>query len=125
MKFASKIVGLCLVVTLIAAFAPANDAWAEVDRAPHSLAVPVESAASCHARGGSESSESQRPLSYRCCMTGHDVAVVQASQSPRPIARCVRVVSQVEPGLTESTIRAVDGSIILSAYPPSTSPLRI
>jgi hypothetical protein len=121
MKIACKIVGLFLVGTLVAALMSAmfvTDALADSDRAP------IEGAASCHGHSSSQHPHLPAPLSYRCCMTGHDSAVVQASQSPQPLAQFARVASYVEPGVVETVIRCLVGSIVLSADPPR-SPLRI
>jgi hypothetical protein len=123
MKFASKIVGLCLVGTLIAALMPAmfvTDAWADAYRAG-----PIEGAAGCHGQGGSQPPHLPTPSSYRCCMTGHDAAVVQASQSLQPMAQCARVAAHVESGTVEVVLAGVEGSIVRSADPPGRSPLRI
>jgi hypothetical protein len=131
MKVASKILGMMLVTTLMMASFAAS-AFAGTERAPS--AGPVDHEAGCHRHGHAipsgtplhssiPRSPRPAPVNYGCCLTGHDVAVVQTSDFPHPTAAYVCLFT--EPMLTASSVGDMTLSLILSADPPDTTPLRI
>jgi hypothetical protein len=143
MKCGGKILGLLLSAVIIAAplAAPlATKAWAEPDTAGASSsgfpAGGTEHPAGCHAHAGKTLPHSQpprpqlphsprpTPVSYQCCLTGHDVAVVQAFLSPQPSIQCTRVTLRLDPA-SISLLDELEVSALLSADPPGTTPLRI
>lgn len=132
MKVASKILGLLLTVALVMT----TGAWAEADHAPApasgstSMSTSTSDArlAGCHARGD-RIPHSQRPLpgpvSYQCCLTGHDAAVVKALHVPQPSVLGVYLALPVEPAPRLSLVSHLEGAMVLSADPPGSPPLRI
>jgi hypothetical protein len=133
MKFGSKILGLLLIAALVTATLVTRSLAVGVpDHAP-SEALD-ERPAGCHAHGGQSlplapqpHSPLPAPVSYKCCLTGHDAAVVPASTSPQPPAQChyTQVALQIQSALTAYFLGDLDVSIRLSADPPGTTPLRI
>jgi|ERR1700687_696852 len=127
MKFGSKILGLLLIAALLLATRSLAVAIAVADHAP-SAAVD-ERQAGCHAHGGKSLPRSPlpAPVSYQCCLTGHDAAVMPASTSPQPPAQCqyTRVTLQIESALTVYFLGGLEVSMLLSADPPGMTPLRI
>jgi len=132
MKFGSKILGLLLIAALVTAALPGRAlVLAAADHAP-SAAVD-ERPAGCHAHGGQSlplvsppRSPLPAPVSYKCCLTGHDVAVVPASASPQTPAQCqhTQVTLQIQPSLT-AYFSGEEVSTVPTAEPPGTTPLRI
>jgi len=131
MKYESKILGLLLIAALVTAtLATRSLAVAGADGAP-SAAVD-ERPAGCHAHGSQSlplsplpHSPLPAPVSYQCCLTGHDAAVVPDSISPQPPAQCAAVHRQIEPLLTGYFLGDFEVSMIPSADPPGMTPLRI
>ncbi len=135
MKYESKILGLLLIATLVTATLATRFlavAVAGADNAP-SVAVD-ERPAGCHAHGGQSlplsplpHSPLPAPVNYQCCLTGHDAAVVSASTSPQPPAQCqyAQVTLQIQSALTAYFLGGLEISMLLSADPPGTNPLRI
>jgi len=89
----------------------------------------------CHAHGGKGLPDSQphsrfphtqprAPVSYQCCLTGHDAAVVQPSHYAPPSHQWIRVTLQIVPALAECSYSS-EVSKVLSADPPNITPLRI
>src|SRR5258706_1781194 len=82
MKRGSKILGLLLITALVTAALPAGSL--EVAAADHESAPSAalgERPAGCHVHGGTSPSHSPLPypplpppVSYKCCLTGHDAA---------------------------------------------------
>jgi hypothetical protein len=66
-----------------------------------------------------------RPVSYRCCQTGHNSAVVEASQtSPASLAFVLRGDFRPAPSLLSTRNRS--GNLLTpSADPPCSTPLRV
>src|ERR1700721_863671 len=133
MKLTSKTVGLLLAAALVAA-SLATDAFATDHsfRSPSHLAEPSESYASCQAHiTASQSPQSQRPhppsstpVSYHhyCCVTGHNAALLQASQFPQPSCRWTRLTFlSLSMQLTRST-ESPESSPIFSIAPPQLLP---
>ncbi len=132
MKFGSKILGLLLIAALVMATRSLAVAVAGADNTP-SAAVD-ERPAGCHAHGGQSlplsplpHSPLPAPVNYQCCLTGHDAAVVSASTSPQRPAQCqyAQVTLQIQSALTAYFLGGLEISMLLSADPPGTNPLRI
>jgi hypothetical protein len=135
MKFGSKILGLLLIAALVTAALPMVALEAAVEGADHGSAPSAalgRRPAGCHAHGSKNlplsplpHSPLPAPVSYKCCLTGHDAAVVPASTSPQPPAQCTPVRPQVESPLTAYFLGGLEVSMVPSADPPGTTPLRI
>jgi len=130
MKCGSKILGLLLIAALVTATLATRSLAVAVAVADHAPSAAVdERPAGCHAHGGPSLPPSPlpAPVNYQCCLTGHDAAVVPASTSPQPPAQCqyIRVTLQIESALTAYFLGGLDFSMLLSADPPGTTPLRI
>jgi hypothetical protein len=127
---ASKIIGMSLIISLSIATL-ATGAWAEADHASSPLPSTgsSERGPACHGHDAAILPHSHprlpAPESYRCCLTGHDAAVVRASYLAQPSAEVSRVAVQIEPALTTSELDGLEFSVVLSADPPGTTPLRI
>jgi hypothetical protein len=124
MKIWSKILGLLLIAALVTT-PLATRALAEPDHASALPPAPVEHPPTCHTRGGNPVPRSPLPANYKCCLTGHDAAVVQASTSQQPPAQCTAVPPQIESLLTGYFFGGLEVSIVPSADPPGKTPLRI
>jgi hypothetical protein len=132
MTFAREIVAFLLIAALVTGTATA--ALTAADHASGSaglLAASGERPAGCHAHSGMPLPDSQvphspapTPASYRCCLIGHDVAVVQASYSSPFSHQWTRVTLQIAPALAECS-HLSEVSKVLSADPPDITPLRI
>jgi hypothetical protein len=132
MKFGSKILGLLLIAALVTATLPTRSfAVAVADHAPS--AALDERPADCHAHGDQSRPHSPlphsplpAPVSYQCCLTGHDAAVVPAT-SPQPPAQCqyARLTLQIDSALRADFFGGLEGSMLLSVDPPGMTPLRI
>ncbi len=136
MKIFSKFPSLMLIAAILMATLPAS-AGAEKD---HSSASPArrlaglgERPAGCHAHGGANSyvpptdSSPPAPVPHQCCLTGHDVAMVPAPAShySQSYSQWAQVTPQITPTLSESLFGRLEVSMVLSAHPPGTPPLRI
>lgn len=128
MKLGREVLGLLLIAALVMATAMASDAWAEAN---HAASAPSQSAAGCHGHSekslpDSRNSRSPRPapVSYRCCLTGHDAAVVRAALVLSP-GHVTRLALRVEPALTACCSRDSEVLMVLSADPLGPTPLRI
>ena len=129
MKFGSKILGLILIMSLVTAAMPTGS-FAADDHSSAPSAALGQHPASCHAHGGkslplSSLPHSPLPASYKCCLTGHDAAAVPASISPIPQAQGSRRPPQIEYVLTGCFLGGLEVSMVRSADPPGTTPLRI
>jgi hypothetical protein len=140
----SKILGLLLTAALT--ITPlATIAFAAADHLSASpreqSAAPSETSSGCHAHASAPLTHSPlshsplprsplstpipTPMSYQCCLTGHDVAVVQASQSSRPLTECARLTVRIEPLLAECLVGAFEFTAAVSSDLPDTTQLRI
>jgi hypothetical protein len=124
MKIGSKILGLLLIAALVAA-PLATRAWAEPDHASAPPEAPIERPSTCHTHGGSPGPHSPLPASYKCCLTGHDAAVVQDSTSQQPAAQYTAVPAQIESLPTGYFLGGLQVPMVLSTDSPGTTPLRI
>jgi len=135
MKFGREILELLLIAALVMSTL-ATGVRAEADHAASSsslsLAAPAPRSASCHSQGSKTLPDSQKshsprpaPVSYQCCLTGHDAAVVRALFVPHPSGQGTRLGLGREPALTTCCLRDLEVSMVLSADPPGSTPLRI
>jgi len=135
MKCGSRTLGLLLTAALVMA-TWATGALTAADLASRSLAglpaPPVEHPTGCHAHGGKSLPDSQlphsprpAPASHQCCLTGHDVAMVQPSHPTPPSRQWTQVAVQIMAALTECSYEESDVSMVLAADPPGMTPLRI
>lgn len=136
MKIFSKFPSLMLIAAILMASMPAS-AGAEKDLASGSparrLAGLGERLAGCHAQGGANSyvpptdSSPPAPVPHQCCLTGHDVAMVPApaSHCSQPYSQWAQVSWQITLTLRECLFGRLEVSMVLSAHPPGTPPLRI
>ncbi|MGD0212093.1 MAG: hypothetical protein ABSB87_02600 [Terriglobales bacterium] len=127
MTSGSKILGLLLIAAVVIAPLTAG-ALADADTPLTGL---TGRPSVCHMHLGGTPSDSNPPhyprsvpASYQCCLAGHDAALMQRSGSPQPSAECVRITVQFEPALPSSS-SGLESSILPSADPPGTNPLRI
>ena len=135
MKLVSKLVRLSLTPFLMAALvAPtlAPVAWAEADHASKPSARLAERTAGCHAHGDNalphspqSHSELPAPLSYQCCLTGHDAAIVPAFHFAQPSAKVQDAAEPIEPSPTVPSWNGFEVFTTLFAYSPGLTPLRI
>jgi hypothetical protein len=129
MNYGSKILGLLLIAALVTAALPTGAlVLAAADHAPS--AAVGERPAGCHAHKNPPDSPLPHsplpaPASYQCCLTGHDAAVVPASTSPQPPAPSAPAPPQIESLLTGYFLGGLEVSMVPSAEPPGTTPLRI
>ena len=123
MEMGSKILPLLLIAALVTT-PLATRALAAPDHASAPPA-PVEHPPTCHAHGGNPAPRSPRPANYKCCLTGHDAAVVKASTSQQCPAHCTPVPPQIESLLKGYSLSGLEVSMVRSADPPGTTPLRI
>ncbi|MGA6986976.1 MAG: hypothetical protein WBZ01_13055 [Terriglobales bacterium] len=127
MKYGRKILGLLLTVALATATL-ATDAGAAADQTASAYG---QSAAGCHGYSDksfpdSQNSRSPRPapVSYQCCLTGHDAAAVRASLVPQPSGQITHLALRVAPAwyFLSGDLKV---ATVLSSDPPGSSPLRI
>ena len=86
-------------------------------------AQPLEQAAgSCH-EPGSKAPPTQS-TSYQCCLTGHNVAVPQASHSAEPLLHNIQIERVVAAPVTSPAVR-LEKTLISSGDPPGVTALRI
>jgi hypothetical protein len=144
--FASKVLRLLLIAAL--AIMPAPTGALAFSQVTSSSAPDMpdrgNSLAGCHGQVGAASHSSvtdsplpdsqlrhsrfphqPAPTNYQCCLTGHDVAVVQACQSWQPSNQSKRLTSDREPSLAESTWLELEPATVLSANSSLRTPLRI
>jgi hypothetical protein len=133
MKVAPKILGLLVIAALVLSMSA--EARAKADQASAfstpPLAASTERPAGCHAHGGSipsappTHSVPPAPASHRCCLTGHDAALIPLSYRTPPCHPVIRVTLQIRPALTECSFNGLDVSKVLIPDSPGITPLRI
>jgi hypothetical protein len=125
MKLGSKISALLLIVTIASAM------FAEADHFSVPKSRQQESNAGCHAHAGKNLPTSERrpePSSYKCCLTGHDAAIVLASDLPRCPAQCAQVLLRIGNEQRSSSSEFFNLRIAItnsSSHPPDLTSLRI
>jgi hypothetical protein len=65
------------------------------------------------------------PVSYQCCLTGHDAALLQAPYQTQFSVQSVQARVEVEPALTVSAFESSEAATVISTDPPGKTPLRI
>jgi hypothetical protein len=135
MKFGSRILELLLIAALVMAALPTGSlevavAVAGTDHGSGASGALGERPAGCHAHKSLPDSPLPQsplpaPVSYKCCLTGHDAVVLPASISPQPPAQCTPVPPQIESLLAGYFLGGLEVSIVPSPQPPGTTPLRI
>ena len=134
MKFFRGFLGLLLTAALVAATSATGPLTAANQASGSSaglLTAPRERPAGCHAHGGNSLPDSRlpqsppAPASYQCCLTDHDVAVVQASFHTPPSQHLTQSTRQIMPALTACSYNRSKVSRVLPADPPGITPLRI
>ena len=65
------------------------------------------------------------PVSYQCCLTGHDAAVVKALHVPQPSVLGARLALHIQLASGVSLVSDLKVAMVLSADPPGSPPLRI
>jgi hypothetical protein len=108
-----------MAVTLLSVISAA--ATAGQDTALMNVTQPQP--AGCHHRDGAPAS---RPVSYRCCQSGHDSAILQSSLSSQLEFVDVTSLADSSQNTTLTIVRRNLRKLALpSADPPGTTPLRI
>jgi len=131
MKFGHRILGLLLSAALVmAALSTGALTAAEHGSGTGLLPAPSQRPTACHMHGGKGLPDSQlphspRPASYECCLTGHDVAAVQAPHHIAPSCGWTPVAQQGAPALIHCSFNGYEVTMLLSAAPPGLAPLRI
>jgi hypothetical protein len=136
MKCRSKILSL-VVIGALAWTTSAIDAWADNngthhDHASRVPATPTERIGSCHAHSQTgipvprrEGPPAPGSSNYKCCLTGHDSALVPLIQGQRPFAHGFRLAVQVQPTRVTSATTACQITAIVCGDPPNITALRI
>jgi hypothetical protein len=84
----------------------------------------VRSPAPCHQHGSAV--PHPRPATYRCCQSGHNLAILQISAAPQSDSSQAIVPSNARPTPTASFVRHHVGNLTTSsADPPDLTPLRV
>lgn len=113
MSQVSKIVAVLLIATVTAGFCAAHR--------HSSFAQLHQRLSGCHGHSGTPA---QAP-SHDCCLTAHDVAVLQMSDISRPHIHRKEADLPLEPLSATTSPAATDPSPICSAAPPGITPFRI
>lgn len=134
MKCPAKILSL-VVIAALAWTTSAINAWADNARTYYNhaaSATPNERPAGCHthSRAGipvprDGDSPARVPSNYKCCMTGHDAAIVQSLHSQGPSAHGSQLEPEVQLAPAASSFTPAQASTILCADPPNITALRI
>jgi hypothetical protein len=108
-----------LVVLLAAVVATASPFGQEASPMP----AVHEQPAGCHQHG---TAPSPQPVSYRCCQSGHDSAILQISFTSQldtaDLTSPIELIEVMTPDITHPSIRHLANS---SADPPGITPLRV
>jgi hypothetical protein len=135
MKCRAKILSL-VVVAALAWTMSAIDAWADNEGTHNNhefpaSAPPSEHPVSCHAhsRAGipvqhNENLPTPAQSNYKCCLTGHDAAIVQSIHAQQPCALGSRLAPQVPAPVASAGDSAQDPTKFC-ADPPNINALRI
>jgi hypothetical protein len=76
----------------------------------------------CHGHGNR--APAPEPTNYKCCLSGHNIAIPQSSDSPQPAFTSTILEMLVAPPIAES-VRALPRILSFSSGGPPGSPLRI
>jgi hypothetical protein len=139
MKFGVKLSGLLLIAALLLPPFVASG-LVEID---HSAALPaqgetvVERHGRCHAQAADSlpdkthsdsrksNSPSPTPANYKCCLIGHDVAVVQPSTISQPAGRRVEITTSLASSMPASAYANSAVLKLVFSDLPYTIPLRV
>jgi hypothetical protein len=114
-----KQTSLLLVMLLVSLIAPAPI----VGQVTSAMPIAHERPAGCHQHG---TSPAPQPVSYRCCQSGHDSAILQVSFISQPqlsdLTSHFELSEVLISSVTRQSLRDVTPS---SADPPNTIPLRV
>jgi hypothetical protein len=86
------------------------------------MAVVAARPAGCHQHGAKPPANT--PVSYRCCQSGHDSAILQSSLAT-PLSEVVSSGFSIPALITVSTQGCLHTLTISSPDPPHTIPLRV
>jgi hypothetical protein len=79
-------------------------------------------AGGCHEHGSN--APSPQSTTFHCCLTGHNVAVLQASHSAEPLLRSIQAELVIAAPVTSPAAR-FEKTLISSGDPPGVTALRI
>jgi hypothetical protein len=115
MTLSSRIVAVVVLLAVVVAFASAH-------ASDHS--IPQPKLPPCH--GHMPEQPARVPVSYQCCVNGHDAAIPQATFQARPL---LALFSKSDGGedFSLTSVLVPHSSIIVvpSSSPPGIAPLRI
>jgi hypothetical protein len=124
----SRVLGIFLAAALVVAATASNtSALSHVPQASTTSSGANNHLAGCHddAPPASHPNPLPAPVKYQCCITGHEAAVLHASDLPWPVTECAHFVEQSDPCALPSFSKHFETVLLLSADPPLQSPLRI
>jgi hypothetical protein len=108
-----------LAAVLLATIATVSVAGQDVSLMVAAQARP----AGCHQHG---TAPVPQPVSYRCCQSGHDFAILQVSLSSHLDSACVAVFGPLlDTPAPIFTLQSLPGVATSSADPPDIAPLRV
>jgi len=114
MSLVARILAFLLLATQLASVSAAQ--------LPFSPTRLAEHRSGCHEHGGK--TPAQAP-NHDCCLTGHDVAVLQVSHVPRPLIQGPLAALELQTLLDAAFSAATKPSSVSSPDPPDIVPLRI
>jgi hypothetical protein len=79
--------------------------------------------AGCHEHGSNP--PAPQSTGYQCCLTGHNTAVPQTSQSPEPILYDIQTELVIESPVISLVAGSLECFAVSSGDPPRATPLRI
>ena len=114
-----KRTSILLVMLLVSLIAAAPLVGLDTSAMPKAHERP----AGCHQHG---TSPAPQPVSYRCCQSGHDSAILQVSSNLQPQPSDLTSHFELSEVLLSSDTRQILRDVtVSSADPPNTAPLRI
>lgn len=126
MKTVSKLSSFILIAAL-AVTAQSMGSLVETGHAAATLAPRAQITPHCHHAGTtlpSSTPRSPQPVSYQCCLTGHDVAAVRALDVAPPLVQYSRLALSDE--IANALFQLTNSEFgIVSPDPPGTTPLRV
>ena len=115
----SKHTSISLVILLVAVIATVP----LIGQGTSLMPAAHERPAGCHQHG---TAPVPQPVSYRCCQSGHDSAMLQISPASQPepadLTSPVELCEVLIPNIAHQSLRH---SVTLSADPPDITPLRV
>jgi hypothetical protein len=86
-------------------------------------AQPQERPAGCHEHGSK--APARHSTSYHCCLTGHNSAIPQTSDTPEPILHDTQIELLVDSPIGSLATGGLGQLTVSSGDPPGATPLRI